>query len=114
MWPSNAAIAAVHLVLASISFITFSALPLPKTAANGSASATNGSAAATNGSAATTNGASSASIHAPDPVRFGAETDRWGNPRVGTSPVKQWKENEAIGELLLERCDRLYREFSQK
>ncbi|KAJ7283303.1 hypothetical protein C8J57DRAFT_1120742 [Mycena rebaudengoi] len=114
MWPSNAAIAAVHLVLASISFITFSALPLPKTAANGSASATNGSAAATNGSAATTNGASSPSIHAPDPVRFGAETDRWGNPRVGTSPVKQWKENEAIGELLLERCDRLYREFSQK
>ncbi|KAJ6627352.1 hypothetical protein B0H10DRAFT_2288447 [Mycena sp. CBHHK59/15] len=84
---SNAAIAAVHLVLVSISFINFSA----KAGLSGS----------------------TASPAEPGPVRFGAETDRWGNPRVGITPVKEWKENEAQGELLVERCDGLYKDFSK-
>jgi len=88
--PANASIAAVHLALVSLSFITFSALSLSNTASNGPASGAEG------------------------PVRFGAETDRWGNPEVGLTPVKKWKENEAQGELLLEKCDQLYRDISEK
>ncbi|KAJ7047854.1 hypothetical protein C8F04DRAFT_1060294 [Mycena alexandri] len=98
IFPDNAAIATTHLILVSLSFITFAAFPKKKTATNGSA---NGNGAASH----------------PDPqtpVRFGAETDRWGHAEVGLTPVKKWKENEVQGELLLERCDALYREFSDK
>ncbi|XP_006459766.1 hypothetical protein AGABI2DRAFT_202140 [Agaricus bisporus var. bisporus H97] len=42
------------------------------------------------------------------PVRYGAETDWRGRERVGLSPVKQWGENCAKGETLLEKCDMLY------
>ncbi|KAJ7229150.1 3-keto sterol reductase [Mycena pura] len=45
-----------------------------------------------------------------DPVRFDSETDRWGNAEVGTTPVPKWKENEAHGELLVKKCDKLYQE----
>ncbi|KAJ7477218.1 hypothetical protein B0H11DRAFT_2234688 [Mycena galericulata] len=73
--PANGAIAAVHLVLVSLYFITFSA---------------------------------------SNPVRFGAETDRWGNAEVGLTPVKKYKENEAHGEFLTEKCDQLYQDFLDK
>ncbi|KAJ7638389.1 3-keto sterol reductase [Roridomyces roridus] len=49
-----------------------------------------------------------------NPVRFGAETDRWGNPAVGLSPVREWEKNRAHGEFLVEQCDELYREFAAK
>jgi 3-keto steroid reductase len=41
------------------------------------------------------------------PVRYGAETDRWGTERVGISPVKAWLANEEEGRRLVVRCDEL-------
>ncbi|KAJ7762754.1 hypothetical protein DFH07DRAFT_813350 [Mycena maculata] len=82
--PANSAVAAVHLILVSISFIALSRIPLSKTDAE------------------------------PDPVRFGSETDRWGHAEVGLTPVRSWKENEAHGEFLVGKCDELYWDFSEK
>ncbi|KAL9709060.1 3-keto-steroid reductase [Leucoagaricus gongylophorus] len=45
------------------------------------------------------------------PVRYGAETDRWGKEYVGLSPVKRWEENYAMGEVLLADCEALYQEL---
>ncbi|KAJ7727909.1 hypothetical protein B0H16DRAFT_246781 [Mycena metata] len=98
IFPDNAAIAITHLILVSLSFVTFAASPKKKTATNGSVDG---------------NGHVS-HLDPQTPVRFGAETDRWGHAEVGLTPVKGWKENEVQGELLLERCDALYREFSAK
>ncbi|KAJ7179606.1 3-keto sterol reductase [Mycena filopes] len=97
IYPANAAIATTHLILVSLSFITFAAFP-KKAPTNGSA---NGNGVASH-------------LDPQPPVRFGAETDRWGHAEVGITPVKEWKENQLHGELLLERCDALYREFSEK
>ncbi|KAJ6567371.1 hypothetical protein DFH09DRAFT_1156773 [Mycena vulgaris] len=103
---ANAAVAAVHLILVSISFITFSACSLAQKGANGNANGrTNGSANGTNASAFDAE---------PVPVRFGAETDRWGNPQVGTTPVQEWRENKAEGEALLAKCEAIYSDLSEK
>ncbi|KAF7330838.1 hypothetical protein MVEN_02423100 [Mycena venus] len=96
---ANASIAAVHLALVSLTYITFYTFSPPKTSANGSAKPH------TNGVVA---------VSPPDPVRFGAETTRWGRAEVGLTPVYKWKEHEGEGERLLERCDKIYREFSAK
>ncbi|KAF7978290.1 hypothetical protein HWV62_875 [Athelia sp. TMB] len=45
------------------------------------------------------------------PVRFGAETDRWGDERVGTTPVKEWDAHVKEGIELLDKCDNLYNTF---
>lgn len=45
------------------------------------------------------------------PIRYGAETDRWGKEYVGLSPVKRWEENYAMGEVLLADCEALYQEL---
>ncbi|KAJ7666531.1 hypothetical protein B0H17DRAFT_1089588 [Mycena rosella] len=87
---ANAAIAAVHLVLVSITFITFSSAPPSNTESK---------------------------TDAPGegvPLRFGSETDRWGNPEVGIEPVEQWRENAAEGEVLLRRCEDIYRDLLKK
>ncbi|KAJ7667561.1 3-keto sterol reductase [Mycena polygramma] len=78
--PANAAIAAVHLTLVSLSYITFYNFAGSKSS-NGTAPA-------------------------PDPVRFGAETDRWGHAEVGITPVREWKENEQIGQVLISQKKR--------
>ncbi|KAH6896469.1 3-keto sterol reductase [Coprinopsis sp. MPI-PUGE-AT-0042] len=41
------------------------------------------------------------------PVRFGAETDRWGKERVGLTPVKAWLANQDEGQALVDKCDQL-------
>ncbi|EPQ59670.1 hypothetical protein GLOTRDRAFT_103653 [Gloeophyllum trabeum ATCC 11539] len=43
------------------------------------------------------------------PVKFGSETDRWGNPRIGIQEINKWRDNERDTALLVERCERLYR-----
>ncbi|KAJ3544581.1 hypothetical protein NMY22_g2736 [Coprinellus aureogranulatus] len=48
------------------------------------------------------------------PVRFGAETDRWGNERVGISPVKAWLANENEGRELVKRCDALFEKLKSE
>ncbi|KAF9443628.1 hypothetical protein P691DRAFT_808692 [Macrolepiota fuliginosa MF-IS2] len=48
------------------------------------------------------------------PVRYGAETDWWGNERVGLSPVRRWDENCAKGEALLRKCDALYQSLREQ
>jgi 3-keto steroid reductase len=90
-------IAAVHLALVSLSYVTFYTFPLSKANGNGAANGT-------------TNGAASGA----GPVRFGAETDWWGNAEVGILPVEDWTENEAQAELLAGKCDQLFRDFSEK
>lgn len=42
------------------------------------------------------------------PVRIGAQTDRWGNEQVGLTPVKEWKRFEMEAEYLLAKCNALY------
>ena len=41
-------------------------------------------------------------------MRFGAETDWWGNERVGLTPVKEWNKFEKEATCLLEMCNTLY------
>ncbi|KAJ2928014.1 hypothetical protein H1R20_g9084, partial [Candolleomyces eurysporus] len=41
------------------------------------------------------------------PVRYGAESDRWGTERVGISPVRAWLANEGEGRRLVAKCDEL-------
>jgi 3-keto steroid reductase len=48
------------------------------------------------------------------PVRYGAETDWWGNEQVGLSPVKRWDEFCSMGETLLEKCDILYQSLREQ
>jgi len=43
------------------------------------------------------------------PIKFGAETDIWGNPRVGVMRVKQWKEYEAESRSLVDRFEGMYK-----
>ena len=45
----------------------------------------------------------------PPPIKFGAETDFFGNPRVGVLRVKQWKEYEPESRVLVERFEGLYK-----
>ena len=42
------------------------------------------------------------------PMRFGSETDRWGNERVGLTPVVEWDEHEQDGRELLDKYEKLY------
>ena len=45
------------------------------------------------------------------PVRYGAQTGRWGDERVGTTPVKEWAAHKEEGTQLIVRCDELYQSF---
>ena len=45
----------------------------------------------------------------PPPIKFGAETDFFGNPRVGVMRVKQWKEYEQESGELVDRFEGLYK-----
>lgn len=45
------------------------------------------------------------------PVRYGAQTDRWGRERVGTTPVKEWVSHQADAAALVKKCDTLYSEM---
>ncbi|KAG6897681.1 hypothetical protein C0992_012430 [Termitomyces sp. T32_za158] len=73
--PFKAAIAAVHISLAPLAFVTLF-----------------------NNKDGTT----------PRPAKFGAETNRWGHERVGVMDVKEWTENRAESEVLLNKLDALY------
>jgi len=41
------------------------------------------------------------------PVRFGAQTGRWGDERVGVTVVSEWERHEKDGMTLIERYDNL-------
>ena len=41
------------------------------------------------------------------PVRFGAQTGRWGDERVGVTAVREWEMHKEEGIALIERCDSL-------
>ena len=43
------------------------------------------------------------------PIKFGAETDFFGNPRVGLMRVKQWKEYEPESKALVDRFEGMYK-----
>ena len=43
------------------------------------------------------------------PIKFGAETDIYGNPRVGIMRVSQWKEYEPESKALLDRFEGMYK-----
>ena len=43
------------------------------------------------------------------PIKFGAETDFFGNPRVGVMRVKQWKEFEPESKALVDRFEGMYK-----
>ncbi|KAJ7067896.1 3-keto sterol reductase [Mycena amicta] len=90
---TNAAVAAVHLSLVALSFVTFSTMPRRKPSSNGSA----------NGTA---NGDSRPSKFSP--VRFGAESNRWGRAEVGLTPVVGWEENKLHAASLVEQSAALY------
>ena len=44
-------------------------------------------------------------------LRFGSENDRGGRAFPGFTPVPMWEEHPRAGEVLLERCERLYQAF---
>jgi hypothetical protein len=44
-------------------------------------------------------------------ARFGSETDRLGNARVGMTAVREWSEFEAESVQLRNRMDKLYKQF---
>ena len=43
------------------------------------------------------------------PIKFGAEADMYGNPRVGVMRVRQWKEYEPESKALVDRFERMYK-----
>lgn len=43
------------------------------------------------------------------PIKFGAETDVYGNPRVGVMRVRQWKEYEPESKALVDRFEGIYK-----
>jgi len=43
------------------------------------------------------------------PIKFGAETDFYGNPRVGVMRVSQWKEYEPESKALVDRFEGMYK-----
>jgi len=43
------------------------------------------------------------------PIKFGAETDIYGSPRVGVTRVKQWKEYEPESRALVDRFEGMYK-----
>ncbi|KAG6820227.1 hypothetical protein H0H93_003729 [Arthromyces matolae] len=77
--PLKGAVAAVHLSLAPLAFITLFYQNLNDS---------------------------------PRPSKFGAESDWWGNERVGVMDVKKWGENEKESDILLSKLDALYQAFS--
>ncbi|KAF7313423.1 hypothetical protein HMN09_00498200 [Mycena chlorophos] len=89
----NAAIATVHLSLVALSFVTFFTIPA-KSKSNGGA-----------------NGSANGHSQTFKPVRFGSETDRWGNAEVGLTPVCDWEENKEYAEELLVKSSDLYDSF---
>jgi hypothetical protein len=44
-------------------------------------------------------------------ARFGSETDRLGNARVGMTAVREWSEFEAESVQLRNRMEKLYKQF---
>ncbi|PPQ82161.1 hypothetical protein CVT25_015139 [Psilocybe cyanescens] len=47
------------------------------------------------------------------PVRFGAQTGRWGDEYVGLTEVKEWDKHKEEGYDLIKKCDKLYESFMQ-
>lgn len=103
--PFKGAVSAVHLCLVSLSVVPLylsSLIRTPTTHQNGHA---NGH-AQINGDV----GEADTSPNWLDPpVKFGSETDRWGNPRIGLQEINAWRENERNTAALVDRCERLYR-----
>jgi len=48
-----------------------------------------------------------------NPVRFGAQTGRWGDERVGVTLVKEWDSHKEEGAALIAQCDELYESFKE-
>lgn len=46
-------------------------------------------------------------------MRFGAQTGRWGDERVGVTAVKEWETHEGEGIALIERCDNLLKSLKK-
>ncbi|TFK43075.1 3-keto sterol reductase [Crucibulum laeve] len=91
--PFKAAVASVHLAFVPLYFIT-----LLSTASSINGHAPTGA----------TGGGSAKSKLGSRPVRFGAQTDRWGGEYVGLTEVKEWEEHQAEAEKLLDKCEALY------
>jgi 3-keto steroid reductase len=41
-------------------------------------------------------------------VRFGSETGRWGDERIGLTEVKQWEKHKHEAEMLVDKCEKLF------
>jgi 3-keto steroid reductase len=83
----NAAIAAVHLAIVSLSFIPTHYFSSDRPQMSDECSTES------------------------SPVKFGSQTGRWGDGRVGIMKIKEWKKNEAEGANLLRKCEGLYQSF---
>lgn len=44
-------------------------------------------------------------------MRFGAETDQWGEERVGLTDVEDWGTHQAEGKKLSMQCEALFQVF---
>ncbi|KDR74475.1 hypothetical protein GALMADRAFT_250445 [Galerina marginata CBS 339.88] len=47
------------------------------------------------------------------PVRYGAQTGRWGHEYVGLTVVKEWDTHKEEGAQLIKKCDDLYQSFKR-
>lgn len=87
----KAAIAAVHLCLVNLYFVTFWSTPekgtIPPLA--------------------------TIDDYGSSPLKFGSETNRWGKERVGLTTVKKWETHEADGEDLLCKCETLFQALKE-
>ena len=48
------------------------------------------------------------------PVRFGAQTGRWGDELVGVTIVKEWERYKEEGIALIDRCDNLLKSLKKE
>jgi len=48
------------------------------------------------------------------PIRFGAQTGRWGNEVVGLTVVQEWEAHKEEGLCLIKKCDELYESIKRE
>ncbi|KAF6762449.1 3-keto sterol reductase [Ephemerocybe angulata] len=113
--PYKGALAATHLALvplACLALLTSAPAP-PSSSQSQSKASASSEGKGGNSSSKSSKGYSGSAPRVP-PVRFRSETDRWGEERVGLSPVKAWLANEEEGRRLVLACDALLRKCREE
>ncbi|KAF5336916.1 hypothetical protein D9611_002860 [Ephemerocybe angulata] len=112
--PYKGALAATHLALVPLACLALLTSAPPPPPSSSQSKAKSKASASSEGKGGNSSSKSSKGYPRVPPVRFGSETDRWGEERVGLSPVKAWLANEEEGRRLVLACDALLRKCKEE